>query len=276
MTVFRGKPMDFGHYLKAVREEHHVTLEAVSSSTKIKRQLWIDLEANDLRRWPTHRVYRHGYVRSYAEAVGADPDEVLARFDAEFADEKPAPAAPAPPIESRSRPLALGRNAIAFAITTAVLVGIGLNMTDKRENAVAASSPTPGTAQEFKRTSVPPGPRASGSAVESSSGVAPGNSGTSGADVPAMDVEGEIRVVSNPANAWVTINGNGFGTTPLRVRYLPMGSYTVRVIQAGYKAGQTQVMLSTSQPNRSLNLVLRENAAGPGEARPGEKAGAAR
>jgi cytoskeletal protein RodZ len=253
--------MNFGCYLKAVREEHHVTLEAVSASTKIKRQLWIDLEANDLSRWPKHRVYRQGYLRSYAQAIGAPPHEVLARFDAEFADQKPPQVVPAQPIVPRSSPLSLGRNAAAVAImTTVLLVGIGLNMTDKRENSVAASSSTPSATQGFKRTSVSPSPPASGSAIESPGNAPSSTSTASSADAPRPDVEGEIRVVSDPTNAWVTINGNGFGTTPLRVRYLPMGSYTVRVIQAGYKTRQTEVTLSDSQPNRAVSLVLREAA----------------
>ena len=187
----------------------------------------------------------------------------MVRFDAEFTEGMP-PSAPTP-AEVRPFPLRLVRNAAAVAIAAALLVAAGLNISDKRENAVAASSPpAAGAIQPFSRTSGPPSPPASTSSVDASNSE-------SVSDASVTDVQGEIRVLSKPAGAWVTINGNGFGFTPLRVRYLPPGSYTVRVIQSGYKIGQTQVNLSAEQPTRTVSLALRENAGstGPREARSG-------
>ena len=73
---------------------------------------------------------------------------------------------------------------------------------------------------------------------------------------PAV-VEGEVRVVSNPPDAFVTVNGIGRGRTPARIRYLPLGSYTIRVIQFGYMGRESRVTLTTDEPVRQVRVALR-------------------
>jgi cytoskeleton protein RodZ len=85
----KGPPMNFGAYIKTARQERHLTVDQISAETKIKRSLLADLEANDLTRWPKHRIYRHGHIRSYAKKVGLNPSELIAHFDREFPDEHP-------------------------------------------------------------------------------------------------------------------------------------------------------------------------------------------
>lgn len=74
---------DFGARLRAFRERQGLTLKAVADSTKIKPSLLADLERNDLSRWP-RGIYRRGFVRAYAKAVGlpatATVDEFCERF----------------------------------------------------------------------------------------------------------------------------------------------------------------------------------------------------
>jgi hypothetical protein len=74
----------------------------------------------------------------------------------------------------------------------------------------------------------------------------------------AAEIEGELRIVSKPEGARVTVNGIARGQTPLRVRYLPIGNYTVRVIQPGYKIAQTVVALRPDEPHRTVRVVLRD------------------
>src|SRR4051812_45008611 len=83
--------MDVGSSLRAARERRRLTIADISKRTKIKGELLVGLENNDLSQWPRHRVYRHGYLRSYAQAVGLDPTSVLEQFDTEFGDPYPAP-----------------------------------------------------------------------------------------------------------------------------------------------------------------------------------------
>ena len=56
-------------------------------------------------------------------------------------------------------------------------------------------------------------------------------------------VEGELRVISNPSQAHVTVNGIGRGKTPLHVRFLPLGPYRIRVVHPNYRIQETSVTL---------------------------------
>jgi hypothetical protein len=69
-----------GVYLRAERERRDLTLKAISESTKVSLPLLEGLEADDISRWPGG-IFRRAFVRSYAEAVGLDPDAVFRRFE---------------------------------------------------------------------------------------------------------------------------------------------------------------------------------------------------
>lgn len=69
----------FGARLRSQRERQHVTLEAIAEQTKIRSSLLEALERDDVSRWPGG-VFRRAYVRSYAKAIGADPDAVVREF----------------------------------------------------------------------------------------------------------------------------------------------------------------------------------------------------
>jgi transcriptional regulator with XRE-family HTH domain len=75
-----------GTRLRRERERRHISLEDVACRTKIGMGLLQDLERDDVSRWPGG-IYRRGFIRGYAEAVGLDPD-LIAR---EFADAFPIP-----------------------------------------------------------------------------------------------------------------------------------------------------------------------------------------
>jgi transcriptional regulator with XRE-family HTH domain len=69
-----------GVYLRAERERRGLTLRAISETTKVSLPLLEGLEADDITRWPGG-IFRRAFVRSYAEAVGLDPDAVFRRFE---------------------------------------------------------------------------------------------------------------------------------------------------------------------------------------------------
>jgi PEGA domain len=66
-----------------------------------------------------------------------------------------------------------------------------------------------------------------------------------------------IVIVTEPAGASVTINGVGYGTTPLTIPYLPPGAKRIRVTKSGY---QTEERFYSSDASRasSLRITLRE------------------
>jgi transcriptional regulator with XRE-family HTH domain len=84
----------FGLELRRIRERRGLSLEEMSAQTKVGMTHYAALEAGDLSRWPSG-IFRRAFVRSYATAVGLDPDEVLAAFSRIFPDPADGPRAAA-------------------------------------------------------------------------------------------------------------------------------------------------------------------------------------
>ena len=68
---------------------------------------------------------------------------------------------------------------------------------------------------------------------------------------------GNLVIRSTPANADVLLDGRARGKTPLTVRDLPLGSYTIRVARDGYATAQRQVRLTAPQSTVAMTLRLR-------------------
>jgi len=75
----------FGAELRRARERGSLTLDAIAQQTKVSATHFAGLERGDLSRWPSG-IFRRGFVRSYALAVGLDPEETVARFTQLFPD----------------------------------------------------------------------------------------------------------------------------------------------------------------------------------------------
>jgi len=69
----------FGGQLRKLREQRRVTLEMIEKRTKVSIGLLRSLENGGCEGWPGG-IYSRGYVRAYAEAIGVDPDHVVAAF----------------------------------------------------------------------------------------------------------------------------------------------------------------------------------------------------
>jgi cytoskeletal protein RodZ len=69
----------FGTYLRRERELRGVSLDQVAESTRIKRGHLEALEKDDHAHLP-ERPYLLGWVRSYANAVGLEPEDTALRF----------------------------------------------------------------------------------------------------------------------------------------------------------------------------------------------------
>ncbi len=70
----------FGEYLKNLREERGKSLEEISESTKIAITNLDFLEKDRYELLPP-RVFVKGFIRSYVEELGLNPEEVLRQFD---------------------------------------------------------------------------------------------------------------------------------------------------------------------------------------------------
>ena len=73
----------FGPRLREERERKELSLQAIADETKIKVSLLEGLEQDDLSFWPTG-LFRRAYVRSYARAIGLDPERTLREFLEKF------------------------------------------------------------------------------------------------------------------------------------------------------------------------------------------------
>jgi transcriptional regulator with XRE-family HTH domain len=73
------RPEGLGAKLRRERERRQITLAEVSERTKIGIGLLQDLERSDVSRWPVG-IYRRGFIRGYAEAVGLDADLIAREF----------------------------------------------------------------------------------------------------------------------------------------------------------------------------------------------------
>jgi cytoskeletal protein RodZ len=89
-------PQSFGGQLRKLREQHRVTLEVIEKKTKVSMSLLRSLENGGCEGWPGG-IYSRGYIRAYAEAIGVDPEHVLAAFVECYPAFAPAPVVEAVP-----------------------------------------------------------------------------------------------------------------------------------------------------------------------------------
>ena len=68
-----------GSRLRYERERRQIALKSIAESTKIGIPLLEGLERDDVSRWPSG-IFRKSFVRSYAVAVGLDPETIVREF----------------------------------------------------------------------------------------------------------------------------------------------------------------------------------------------------
>lgn len=81
------EPTTLGPYLRTERERRGLTLRTISENTKVSIGLLEGLEADDISRWPGG-IFRRAFVRSYAQCIGLDADDVIRRFERQFPTEE--------------------------------------------------------------------------------------------------------------------------------------------------------------------------------------------
>src|SRR5258708_5572263 len=69
----------FGQKLKSEREKRSITLEQISSSTKIGSRMLQALEEENFNQLPGG-IFNKGFVRAYARHVGLDEDKAIADY----------------------------------------------------------------------------------------------------------------------------------------------------------------------------------------------------
>ncbi|MFF8097011.1 helix-turn-helix domain-containing protein [Streptomyces sp. NPDC016675] len=112
-----------GRALQQARIAAGLTVDDVSSATRVRISIVHAIEADDFAPCGGD-VYARGHIRTLAKAVGLDPAELVARFDAAHGG-RPAPTPAAPLFEAeRIRPERRGPNWTA-AMVAAIVAVIG-------------------------------------------------------------------------------------------------------------------------------------------------------
>lgn len=239
----------FGEWLRRMREARGLTLDEVSRETKIPVR---NLEALEHGRLGTIPVfYERAEVRAVAKAVGVDERLAIGRLDSAIA---PAPES-RKDAKAPGQPLELGRAAtlLALACGTLLAAGVGRAILDQR-----AAEPTPVT-----RTRETPAGAPSSVQEPAAAASQPLDASRAAAAVPvetprpAVSPESftEIVVTTEPAGARITVNGIGWGVSPVTIRHLPPGDKHIRATKAGFGAAERRLSLGDGQ-RRALELQL--------------------
>ena len=261
-----GDNEHLGDLLRNTRLARNMSLEAVEARTKIGRRALERLEGNDLTNWHSERFYKEHFLRVYAREVGLNPQDVVDRFRREFPIVEASPAPVEPPI--RLRPIWMAAAAACAAAFVIGFAGIGRPSAAPEPEARVAQNATPPPAAEMntKMPAVPdvprlasaempllPSPPAPSLAQPAVAPVAPAEP----ASLPGPgDIEGELLITSTPPGAHVTVNGVARGATPVRVQFLPPGSYEIRIIGTGYRIAERRATLTPARPQASVSVTL--------------------
>ena len=140
-----GAELRFGEELRRERLSREITLEEISAATKISLRLLTALEESDLKRLPAP-AFTRGFIRSYAQHIGIDPEEKICAYLAELNRNANGPAPMLPPGRRR---FWRGRGTTAGMLVggvTALLIVLGLIARPQRHAAVRMENPTPARA----------------------------------------------------------------------------------------------------------------------------------
>jgi cytoskeleton protein RodZ len=86
MAAIKAFEGDFGSRIRHVREERGVSLREIADATKISVSALEALERNDISRLPGG-IFSRAFVRSYAAAIGIDPEQTVREFLSQFPHE---------------------------------------------------------------------------------------------------------------------------------------------------------------------------------------------
>src|SRR5688572_728007 len=145
----------FGARLRSQREQQQVELAAIAEETKISVALLDGLERDDLSRWPGG-LFRRAYVRTYAQKIGLNPDQVLQEFLAAYPD----PVDDSSPVEAIAQSSGTRgkrpRTRIGFLF--AGLAGLRPQRTDASRRLVTPPAAEPVVSERVVPASAPPQP----------------------------------------------------------------------------------------------------------------------
>ena len=233
-----GPRTSLGEWLKQAREARGLSIEAVTRQTRIPGRHIEALEHDVLGLLPY--FYERAEVRALARAVGVDERLAIERLDAV--------AAP-PPQPAADPELHLARR---LRVTSAVLAVVAVALVGWLAGRPSAGDDQAPRLKADARTQTDPMPGPA-LAVTPAAELPAGAPDVSAA-VPAEMVT-QLVVRTRPEGARVTVDGIGWGTSPLAIRHLPPGDKRIRVSKPGY--GSSERVVAVAAGNReSVEIAL--------------------
>jgi cytoskeleton protein RodZ len=272
-----GRFMDgatFGGFLRNHREGRNLSLHDLAAQTKIAERHLAALERGDIGSWPGG-IYRRAMVRAYAAAVGLDPDVTVSDFALAFDEGRPeiTPEPSQEPPWWRSLPAVRPATPVGIAVAicaVVILVFAWAARTSTESGAISEIRVEPVAAVGHHADAVP-ATRTSGIAhtshaanLDTRETVSPAIEPQPTPPAPAASdaapsprhVEASLRIVSEPAGAQVTVNGIGWGQTPVTVRHLTPGEKRVRLSKDGYASAERRVAVTGERPAQDVRVTL--------------------
>ena len=161
--------MSIGSTLAQARESAGLTLEDVAAKTRIRRTLILGMENDDFSACGGD-FYARGHLRTVATAVGADPSQLLAEFDAQRPEAAPPRATDVFEPEINAPAERRGPNwTAAMAAALVLIVGFGIvqafSGSDKKGTEVAGTDTSTSAPARTPSASSPSPTEGGGSAV---------------------------------------------------------------------------------------------------------------
>lgn len=241
----------FGEFLRQARERRGLTLQQISSETKIPWRHLDALEHGQLDAVPGG-TYRRGEIRAYAEVVGLDKATALERLDRAL---EASTIVPAPP--RRTAPVAPSRSRLLLIVTLlSIAVVVAAATVSRRAPArlpsprVPAPLPAVRAIDAWRSSSLPitwPEPSVQRDLVSGAT-----------VDAPVQPLLGDagLTITSEPSGARVTVDGIAWGVTPVTVHHLAAGKRRVRVTLPDYGAVERSVRMADDRSAASLHVTL--------------------
>jgi cytoskeletal protein RodZ len=267
-----------GELLRRTREQRGLTLQQIATTTKIPTRHLEALERDDFGVVPGG-MYLRAEIRAYADAVGLSRDVALGYLHAAV---EPPPVVAVPPAAAPSAPVRRRspRGAAVIGVCVAAIALIVLWATVRGHRAVAASpavsqtrtapvqpvTVAAGRESTVARASERQAPSAAAAeVVTATSGRTTADAAVASLkrvtappvrDASSRPVTPELDIVTAPAGARVTVDGVGWGMTPVSIRYLPPGRKRLRVTRDGFAAQEQVIDFSSDRPRTTVRLTL--------------------
>jgi len=261
-------PAEFGARLRRGREQKKRSIEEIADTTKIALHQLRSLERGDLDRLPGG-LYRRAIVRQYAAAVGLSVDDTLRDLEiiageVEESDRtRDAAAGPRVNVRSSSFSTALWSSAAVVALGAMAAVATAWYRSGTTVPAAGVSA----------RTATAPTAQADAPAVALVAATEVMRAGVGDIDLATESpvsrnepetsnvaddgqTEGVLRITSEPAGALITVNGIGWGMTPVTIPYMPFGSKVIRATKPGYVSAQRGFDFGPDRRGRTVRIRL--------------------